>query len=278
MKQQALMYKRVGIITAIVLVLLNIILCSLLFESKSKLSYLTKEVNKTKQQLDETNKELERVKKENMRLVRIKKNSKIKTIYLTFDDGPSKYTSDVIKILNEYNVKGTFFVVNSKNNSNYQQIINNKHAIALHTYSHDYNKIYSNSDAFIKDLKEIQDKVLAATGFKATAFRFAGGSSNSYISKSDFKKVVKKTKQENLEYYDWNCDSTDASKQNVSVSQIIKSSTSCLSLTHINMLMHDGPGHENTIKALPEIIKFYKKNNYSFKTVYDDAALIQHRR
>ena len=63
-----------------------------------------------------------------------------KKIYLTFDDGPvSEITPEVIKILNEYDAKATFFCVGEnvfKNPGIYNTILDNNHAVGIHTYNH----------------------------------------------------------------------------------------------------------------------------------------------
>ena len=35
----------------------------------------------------------------------------VKTVYFTFDDGPSERTDEILKILSEENIKATFFVI-----------------------------------------------------------------------------------------------------------------------------------------------------------------------
>ncbi len=77
-----------------------------------------------------------------------------KTIYLTFDDGPSPRTPEVLKILRDNGVKATFFVTaRSKNSSHYMKdIVAEGHTIALHTYTHDYAKVYASEEAYFADL------------------------------------------------------------------------------------------------------------------------------
>lgn len=65
-----------------------------------------------------------------------------KHITLTFDDGINEYTEDIIKILNKYKIKGTFFVNlksvinNDSNLKSLKKIYNNGHIIGSHTFSH----------------------------------------------------------------------------------------------------------------------------------------------
>lgn len=78
-----------------------------------------------------------------------------KIIYLTFDDGPSINTNKVLDVLNEYNVKATFFLIGNqiKGEENVVKRTQDEgHSIGLHTYTHDFKKIYSNNQAFIDEM------------------------------------------------------------------------------------------------------------------------------
>ena len=63
-------------------------------------------------------------------------DAKGKTVYLTFDEGPSIYTKEILDTLDKYGVKATFFVVNGKQNHLMKEIVNRGHQIGLHTYTH----------------------------------------------------------------------------------------------------------------------------------------------
>ena len=69
-----------------------------------------------------------------------------KTIYLTFDDGPSPRTPEVLAVLAEKDVKATFFVVGQNDEQSYQwmrDIVAQGHTLGMHTYTHQYNVISS---------------------------------------------------------------------------------------------------------------------------------------
>lgn len=77
-----------------------------------------------------------------------------KIIYLTFDDGPGKYTQGLLDVLDKYNVKATFFVTNT--HPDYQNMIAEEakrgHTVAIHSASHKYNQIYTSEQAFLMTL------------------------------------------------------------------------------------------------------------------------------
>ena len=111
-----------------------------------------------------------------------------KIVYLTFDDGPSDNTKKILDILDQYKVKGTFFVTgnNQKKNDLIRLAYEKGHSIGLHTYTHDYASVYASEENYFKDLQEIPDMVENVTGEKSCLIRFPGGSSNT-ISKSMYR-------------------------------------------------------------------------------------------
>lgn len=81
-----------------------------------------------------------------------------KTIYLTFDDGPSDRTDEVLKILDEKGVKATFFVIGREDETSIQRIKKAAaagHTIGMHSYSHDYEKIYASVEDFLDDFYKL---------------------------------------------------------------------------------------------------------------------------
>jgi len=98
-------------------------------------------------------------------------------VYLTFDDGPSDLTPQVLDLLDKYDAKATFFVVytdNEKYTSYLKDIVDRGHTLALHSYSHNYDKIYKSVDAFLEDFEKVYNWVYEETGERATLFRFSG--------------------------------------------------------------------------------------------------------
>lgn len=96
------------------------------------------------------------------------RSSGIKRVYLTFDDGPSSNTDRILDILDEYGVKATFFVVGKNNYSEqYRRIVADGHTLAMHSYSHVYQDIYSSLDAYKQDLNKLQTFLYEVTGSNA---------------------------------------------------------------------------------------------------------------
>lgn len=209
-------------------------------------------------------------------------NSKRRIAYLTFDDGPSENTRKILDILDKYNVKATFFVIYHKGmDSEYKEIVNRGHTIALHSYTHKYRTIYKSEEAFFDDLQQIHDYVESVTGVDSRIMRFPGGSSNT-ISNKYCKDIMKKLKPDVLErgyiYHDWNVDSTDASGNNRDVEVLLKNVKKNLtSYRQVDVLMHDtGRMKQTTVEALPSIIEYIRSQGYEMEAITEDSKPIRH--
>ncbi len=183
----------------------------------------------------------------------------LKKVYLTFDDGPSIYTKDILDILKRYNVKATFFVtgMNSEQYGDYyQEILDDGHSLGIHTYSHVYNDVYESLDSFIEDFEKMRNLIYEKTGEKITLYRFPGGSGNNVVSPKVREEIFAWLEKEGIRYYDWNVSSGDAEKQVSSPQRIAQN---CIDgVKNCNtaiVLLHDAGGKKSTIEALPLIIE-----------------------
>lgn len=202
-----------------------------------------------------------------------------KKVYLTFDDGPSDLTPQVLDLLDKYDAKATFFVVYTENEeytSYLKEIVNRGHTLALHSYSHDYNKIYRSVEAFLEDFEKVYNWVYEETGQRATLFRFPGGSTNgrSYIVKN----IIAEMERRGFIYYDWNVSSGDGS--NLTTTENILNNV-CSTVGNHSLpvvLMHDGVGKEATLQALPSILETLADQGYEFDLLTPAIEPIQYRK
>ena len=200
-----------------------------------------------------------------------------KIVYLTFDDGPTpENTRAILDILKRNNVKATFFVI-GQNPDLYKQIVDEGHAIALHTYSHVYGKVYASENAFFDDLYKLKDLVYEKTGVEAKVTRFPGGSSNAVVKKELLRTIIDRLNAEGFVYQDWNCDSSDAAASKQKVELLVKNAGMC-KMKKINILMHDSKTKTTTVEALQTIITNYKKEGYSFDKLTVHSPKFQHRK
>lgn len=201
-------------------------------------------------------------------------------IYLTFDDGPSNLTTQVLDILKSEGVKATFFVINRSDslNSVIRRAYDEGHAIGLHSASHNYNQIYASEAAFFNDMEIIRTKVEGIIGRKVNIMRFPGGSSNtvSRFNPGIMSRLVVAVQERGYTYFDWNVSSGDAG-ETTSSSGVYRNVVNGLSLNRSNVvLMHDASGKTYTVQALRNIIRYGKNHGYAFAAISGATGAVVH--
>lgn len=203
-------------------------------------------------------------------------------VYLTFDDGPSCYTEEILDILDQYDVKATFFVVGKESDwarEALQEIVDRGHTLGMHSYSHKYGEIYESVESFSEDLDKIQSYVYDAAGVTSTVYRFPGGSSNT-ISKVDMNDFADYLDTREIRFFDWNVSSGDAVKGGASVEQLTKNVMGDV-VRHRNVivLMHDATNKRTTVEALPIIIEnILALEDTEILPITDETEPVQHIR
>lgn len=179
-------------------------------------------------------------------------------VYLTFDDGPSKYTEEILDILDAYDVKATFFVLGKETDYSIemlQEIAKRGHTIGMHSYSHKYADVYRSVEEFSADFYRIYSYILENTGIQSTCYRFPGGSSNT-ISDIDMHEFVDFLTEQEIEFYDWNVSSGDGGSVLLDVDTLVQNATSSIPRFETSIiLMHDAASRPTTVEALPQIIE-----------------------
>ena len=205
-------------------------------------------------------------------------NNGEKIVFLTFDDGTSKTnTPKVLDILKEEGVKATFFLTGQNIEYGGEEARNlvkrefdEGHAIANHSYTHDVKKLYPNRvldiDAFKADFEK-NDKMLKdilGKYFSTRVIRCTGG----YGSWKGMEPLDEYLSENNMVSIDWTSLNADAEGKRKNAKELteyaIKTSKG---KEMVVLLMHDTYGKEETVKALPGIIKYFKDNGYEFKTL-----------
>ena len=201
-------------------------------------------------------------------------------VYLTFDDGPSGNTGEILDILAEYDVKATFFVVGKEEERYqplYKRIVEEGHTLAMHSYSHKYNEIYQSKESFVEDLTKLQEFLYDTTGVWCRYCRFPGGSSNT-VSKVDMHELIAYLEEQDMSYYDWNVSSGDASSAYISADAIVRNSTAKLqNFKEAIILLHDASDKDTTVEALPRLIeKIQAMEDTKILPITDDTEEIHH--
>ena len=182
----------------------------------------------------------------------------IHKVYLTFDDGPSIYTNDILDILDSYNVKATFFVVGKEGTNAeeaLQRIVDEGHTLGMHSYSHKYKELYESMDSFTQDFARIREYIYQATGVESVCYRFPGGSSNT-VSEIDMHDFIDYLDSQGVEYYDWNVSSGDGGSMKLSTDTLLENCTRDIDTRDTSIiLLHDSAEKPTTVEALPDIIE-----------------------
>lgn len=199
-----------------------------------------------------------------------------KVVYLTFDDGPSKVTPQVLDVLKQEGVPATFFVMAAENNKEFlptlERTVAEGHLVALHTCTHEYKKIYQNADSFWEDIEALKQAIAPYGCGEANILRFPGGSSNTVSRKyggSDLMKTLKaQATEKGYRYVDWNVCGNDSIGGTPSAAHIYRDVVNSVDGQDVCVvLLHDAATNKNSAQALPDMIKWFKNAGYRFDTV-----------
>ena len=200
-------------------------------------------------------------------------------VYLTFDDGPSTYTDEILDILEQHDVKATFFVCgkpNAKYTDLYKRIVNDGHTLGMHSYSHKYSELYASLDSFKEDTDKLRIFLYETTGVWARFYRFPGGSSNT-VSKVDMHELTGYLEDSEVTFFDWNVSAGDdragANKDTIYANIV----NNVPKFKHCVVLMHDAADKKSTVDALPEIIEAIQAmEDTVIVPITDDTLPVQH--
>lgn len=290
--------KKAIIISLLLAILLPILLCIILF---ARVGHLEKELEELKaerelqkveeaaaqvevalsgQDSDGNQEQEESVKVFSPEEANVLEKTKTTKVYLTFDDGPSGNTNAILDILARYHVQATFFVVGKEGEAYrplYRRIVEEGHTIGMHSYSHKYNEIYASVDAYAEDLTRLQEYIYETTGTWSRICRFPGGSSNT-VSQVDMEELIAYLKEQDIDYFDWNVSSLDATSRKLSVEEIAGNVLSDIEeYSTAVVLMHDADDKTTTVEALPIIIEALQSmENVEILPITDDTVRVQH--
>lgn len=187
-------------------------------------------------------------------------------VALTFDDGPSRYTSQILDTLDRYNVKATFFAI-GYNVDRYpgvaRRIVQEGHALENHTYSHPLLAPMEPPAQIRAQIERASASIEKATGETPTLFRPPHGWRSPWMS-SELKK-------DNFTIVTWTV-SPDDWRQDISAATVAKrvlykTQSGSIILLHDGLETKETFRKDQTIDALPTIITELKNRGYHFVTV-----------
>lgn len=186
-----------------------------------------------------------------------------KIAYITIDDGPSKYTDQILDILKENNVEATFFMMNNNMKLFKEQVkrmADEGHSQGFHSITHNVDKLYKTPQATLKEFDTCQNTLKDITGITSKLIRLPYGS-KPYMPKESHDILIKNK----YKIWDWNLDTLDwkSSTDNI-VSNILYYGRNRPNLV---ILMHE---KEQTVKALDSMIKVLKERGYDIEPITEN--------
>lgn len=234
-----------------------------------------------KQQEEEKQKEIERQAKIPKLTEQGKENLKNiyhtdkKVAYLTFDDGPSNNTHQILDILKQNNIKATFFVLGNQVEvfpETTNRIYNEGHYIANHGYSHKYSSIYQSPEQVLNEFNQcnqIVAKTINVPEYNSHLFRFPGGSVGGKYAEVK-KQAITVLEQNNILHIDWNSLTGDSEKVNPTEEYLMNNlQKTTEGKNSLVILMHDAQAKKITAETLPKVIEYLQQQGYSFESFYD---------
>lgn len=198
------------------------------------------------------------------RVINSKEGSKI--VYLTFDDGPSKWTHEILDILRAYDIQATFFMIGSNLEKSalqngVQRASEEGHYIGAHSMTHDYDILYKQKN-FVPEMEQTIRTITKITGKSPNLVRAPYGSLPGL--RDDM--ILSQIRNGNMKVWDWTIDTNDWQKD-VDEKKILKVLQEHVHRDIEVILLHE---KEQTLKALPQIIHFFIEQGYSFGVYQED--------
>ncbi len=183
-----------------------------------------------------------------------------KIAYITIDDGPSKYTNQILNILKENDVKATFFMI-ERNMINFKEEVKNVrdqgHSVGFHSVTHDIKQLYKTPEATLNEFDTCNNTYYDITGYESKLIRLPYGS-KPYMPQESHDKLI----ENGYIMWDWNLDTQDwrATTDNI-VSNVLYYARD---KQHLVLLMHE---KEQTVNALDPMIKVLKQRGYTIMPI-----------
>lgn len=202
-------------------------------------------------------------------------SSDTKRAFLTFDDGPSSNTNQILDILNQNGIKATFFVLGSnveKKPDVVKRMYDDGHFIANHGYSHVYESIYQSPENVLAEYNQCNQAVRDAIGeqeYNSHLFRFPGGLVGGKYA--DIKNQANELLLQNdIVHVDWNALNGDAETTKPTVEYEMQRLQETIgNKQSVVILMHDAEAKKVTVEALPSMIEYLKEQGYTFVNFYE---------
>lgn len=201
-------------------------------------------------------------------------HSETKRAFLTFDDGPSQNTNEILNILKQYNIKATFFVLGTQAEvmpETIKRIYNEGHYLANHGYTHIYSSIYQSPEQVLieyNQCNQIIANAIQVPEYNSHLFRFPGGFVGGKYAKIK-EQAGQLLEQNDILNIDWNSLTGDSEKVNPSEEYLMNNLYNTTNgKNSVVILMHDALAKKVTVNTLPSVIEYLKNQGYEFDNFY----------
>ncbi|WP_341356968.1 polysaccharide deacetylase family protein [Rossellomorea sp. y25] len=190
-----------------------------------------------------------------------------KTVYITFDDGPNENTKAILKVLNQYGAKASFFMLEpnmKKHSEAVRQMVEEGHSVGLHGVTHDVSEIYQSSKSVVGEMVTAQSTLESITGIRSELIRVPYGSVPNM--KPEYLTAVKK---EGFRLWDWNVDSEDWKFHSGEYVQSVVDQLAYFPYENQSkvILMHE---KHTTLAYLDSLLKKLNDQGYNMKTLTEE--------
>ena len=204
-----------------------------------------------------------------------------KTVYFTFDDGPSPNTEVLLDMLAEEGVKATFFVCAQAEDREYsarllRRMRDEGHTIALHTYTHQYKEVYCSLESYLTDLSKVNDFVFQCTGIYADIVRFPGGSCTSGADPALMRSLADELTRRGYIFYDWTAPSGDDGAKAAPSERIAENILAGINGRQVEIVLcHDNATPTTTPEAVRSVIHRLREEGYAFDRLTTQVPPVQ---
>ncbi|REJ16442.1 MAG: hypothetical protein C6W57_08035 [Caldibacillus debilis] len=194
-----------------------------------------------------------------------------KTVFLTFDDGPNASTKEILRLLEKYDMKATFFMV-EPNMKKYpeivKEVIRQGHRIGLHSVTHSKTQFYASKKSVVAEMKKTQTTLEKVSGKRSRIIRTPYGS-KPYM-KPEYMEAVKR---EGFILWDWNVDSRD---WKLTDGSFVENTIHQIEQFHrpepIVILLHD---RKTTAEHLEKLFIYLKERHFQTDTINEQLEPVQ---
>ncbi|MFD2043356.1 polysaccharide deacetylase family protein [Ornithinibacillus salinisoli] len=191
-----------------------------------------------------------------------------KVVYLTFDDGPTSVTKNILDTLSQFNAKATFFMLEPAMRDFpdvVNKIIEDGHAVGMHGVTHDKNQFYDSEQSALEEMITAQETLQEITGVHSNLIRTPYGSIP-YLTET-YREVLDSN---GFHLWDWNVDSSDWSLSDDQYVDSVVEQIEYLSSAGVTsiILMHD---QAETANHLSILLTYLSENGFQTKKIDENT-------